>query len=514
VENYHLKIGRATDIKDKKEKLIYRFFEIIPGALSWLTLILVVLFSWKKPAWAAVFIIFFVIYYLFRTIYFSIHLSTCYRQMKTNENVDWTKKINQLQGNLKKDIYHLVILPTYKESLEILRGSLKSLVDSDWPKDKMVVVLSYEENGGLEAEKTAKIIENEFKNIFFRLLLTLHPKNLPGEIAGKGANETWGVKKAKEEIIDKLKIPYENIIMSAFDADTCVFPRYFSCLTYYYLTSKNPFYSSFQPIPLFMNNIWQAPPISRIFSFASSFWEMMCLERPEKLITFSSHAMSFKTLVEVDFKQTNVVSEDSRIFWQCFLKYDGNYQTIPIYYPVSMDANVAPTFLRTMKNVYKQQRRWAYGAENVAYFLFGFLKNKKIPFSKKLSLGFATFENYWSWATNSIIIFLLGWLPVTIGGEAFRQTLLSHNLPIFTSKILTLGMMGMIFSVTFSIFLLSPKMTDLGQKKYLFLILEWLLMPAIMVFLYAVPALDAQTRLMTGKYMGFWPTEKVRKKEN
>jgi cellulose synthase/poly-beta-1,6-N-acetylglucosamine synthase-like glycosyltransferase len=263
-----------------------------------------------------------------------------------------------------------------------------------------------------------------------------------------------------------------------------------------------------------MNNIWQAPPISRIFSFASSFWEMMCLERPEKLITFSSHAMSFKTLVEVDFKQTNVVSEDSRIFWQCFLKYDGNYQTIPIYYPVSMDANVAPTFLRTMKNVYKQQRRWAYGAENVAYFLFGFLKNKKIPFSKKLSLGFATFENYWSWATNSIIIFLLGWLPITIGGEAFQQTLLSHNLPIFTSKILTLGMMGMIFSVAFSLFLLSPKMTDLGQKKYLFLILEWLLMPAIMVFLYAIPALDAQTRLMTGKYMGFWPTEKIRKKEN
>jgi hypothetical protein len=269
--------------------------------------------------------------------------------------------------------------------------------------------------------------------------------------------------------------------------------------------------SSFQPIPLFLNNIWQAPPLSRIFSFAASFWEMMCLERPEKLITFSSHAMSFKTLVDVGFKQTNVVSEDSRIFWQCFLKYDGNYQVVPLYYPVSMDANVSSTFFKTMKNVYKQQRRWAYGVENVAYFLFGFLKNKKIPLSKKISLGFATFENYWSWATNSIIIFLLGWLPVTLGGEEFRRTLFSHNLPIFVSRILTIGMIGLVFSAIFSIFLISSRTRVRRQQKYLFLILEWFLIPLLMIFFYAAPALEAQTRLMIGKYMGFWPTEKVRK---
>jgi len=511
MEEYYLRIGRASDIENKKERMVYRFFEALPGVLSWLTLILVVLISWKRPVWAAIFIICFVVYYLFRTVYFSIHLSACYRQMRVNEKINWREKINQLPANFKREIYHLVIFPTYKESLEILRDSFKSLISSDWPKDKMIAILSYEEKGGAEAQKIAKIIENEFKDLFFKFLITSHPNNLPGEISGKGSNETWGAKEAKEKIIDPLKIPYENIIISAFDADTCVFPKYFSCLTYYYLTSKDPYRSSFQPIPLFMNNIWQAPPISRIFSFAASFWEMMCLERTEKLITFSSHAMSFKTLVEVNFKQTNVVSEDSRIFWQCFLKYDGNYQVIPIYYPVSMDANVAPTFLKTMRNVYKQQRRWAYGAENVAYFLFGFLKNEKISFSKKISFGFSTFENYWSWATNSILIFLLGWLPITIGGESFRQTLLSHNLPIFTSRILTLGMIGLVLSAIFSILLLSPRIMDIGRKKYLFLLLEWVFLPAIMIFFYAIPALDAQTRLMIGKYMGFWPTEKVRK---
>jgi hypothetical protein len=33
----------------------------------------------------------------------------------------------------------------------------------------------------------------------------------------------------------------------------------------------------------------------------------------------------------------------------------------------------------------------------------------------------------------------------------------------------------------------------------------------IVVFLSALPALDAQTKLMFGKYMEFWVTEKKRK---
>lgn len=253
-------------------------------------------------------------------------------------------------------------------------------------------------------------------------------------------------------------------------------------------------------------------PISRIFAFSATFWEMMCLERSEKLITFSSHSMSFKTLVEVDFYQTNVVSEDSRIFWQCFLKFDGDYQVVPIYYPLSMDANVSSTFFKTMKGVYKQIRRWAYGAENVPYYLFAFLKNKKIPFSKKFSFGFTAFETYWSWATNSIMIFMLGWLPILIGGEEFRQSLLSYNLPILTRNVLTIGMIGLVGSAYFSILILGSEFLQLGRKKYIVLTLEWFLLPIIMMFFVSLPGLEAQTRLMLGKYLGFWPTEKFRKK--
>lgn len=503
---YYLKIGRAAELKNPRERMIYRAFEIFPGAVSWLTLFLAVLLSWLKPVWISFFIIGFVLYWFFRTIYFSFHLSSCYNQMKKNEKIDWLKKLSKIKN--WQNIYHLIVLPMYQEPLEVIRETFNSLLNSDWPKERMIVVLTCEEKGDRE---TALATEKEFGGKFFKFLLTFHPAGLAGEIAGKGSNDAWGGRKAKELIIDRLKIPYENIIVSSLDADTCVFPKYFSCLAYYYLTQKNPTRCSFQPVPLFVNNIWQAPPISRIFAFSASFWEMMCQERPEKLLTFSSHSMSFKALVDVDFRQTNVVSDDSRIFWQCFLRYDGDYQVIPLYYPISMDANVAPTFLRTMKNVYLQQRRWAYGVGDIPYFLFGFLKNKKIALSKKLSLGFTLFETHWSWATASILIFMLGWLPIILGGEEFRQTLISYNLPIFTRNILTVSMLGLIGSAFFSILLLPPKPLDLGRRKHLILFLEWFLLPVIMIFFTALPSLVAQTRWMLGKYLGFWFTPKIRK---
>ncbi|MDO8436290.1 MAG: glycosyltransferase family 2 protein [bacterium] len=504
---YYLKVGRASDLKDKKERIIYRFFEILPGAISWFTIFLAILLSWLRPVWISISIIAFVIYWMFRTIYFSFHLRASFQQMKKNEKIDWLEKIKSFPK--QKEIYHLVVLPMYKESGKILKEALRSLISSDWPKEKMLIVLTCEEGGN----KTAAIeAEKEFSDKFFRFLLTFHPQNLPDEILGKGANESWGTKKAKDLIIDPLSIPYENIIVSSFDADTCVFPKYFSCLTYYYLFQKNPTRCSFQPVPLFVNNIWQAPPISRIFAFSATFWQMMCQERPEKLITFSSHSMSFRALVDVGFRQANAVSDDSRIFWQCFLYYDGDYKVVPLYYPIAMDANAASSFFRTMKNVYKQQRRWAYGAGDVPYFLFGFLKNPKIPFLKKFSLGFNIFEGHWSWATNSILIFLLGWLPLWLGSKEFGQSLLAYNLPSFVSRVLTIGMLGLIGSVYFSVLLLPPRPFGLGKKKYLFFILEWFLLPLIMIFFTSLPALEAQTRLMLGKYMGFWPTEKFRKK--
>ncbi|KKP82831.1 MAG: hypothetical protein UR82_C0030G0010, partial [Candidatus Moranbacteria bacterium GW2011_GWF1_35_5] len=89
---------------------------------------------------------------------------------------------------------------------------------------------------------------------------------------------------------------------------------------------------------------------------------------------------------------------------------------------------------------------WSLKYYDIAYYIFGFLKGEKNHLSKKISLGAWIIEGHWSWATNSIMVFLLGWLPLIVGGEIFSQTLLSYNLPLLTSRLLTLNMLGLIGS--------------------------------------------------------------------
>ena len=182
-----------------------------------------------------------------------------------------------------------------------------------------------------------------------------------------------------------------------------------------------------------------------------------------------------------------------------------------MYFPIYMDANVAPTIWQTFKNQYKQIKRWLYGAENNPYFMFGFLKNKKISLGRKLYFTFQIGEKTHASATNPLIIFLLGWLPLWVGGSEFNTNILSYNLPRVTSFIMYLAMFGLVTSALISTILLPPKPPNYGRFKWLWMVLQWLLFPINFIIFGALPALDAQTRLMFGKYMGFWTTPKIRR---
>ena len=78
---------------------------------------------------------------------------------------------------------------------------------------------------------------------------------------------------------------------------------------------------------------------------------------------------------------------------------------------------------------------------------------------------------------------------------------------------MTLAMLGLVSSAVLSIVLLPPRPPQFGRFKHFLMILQWLLFPVTTILLGALPALDAQTRLMLGKYMGFWVTPKARKSQ-
>src|SRR3989344_4046998 len=522
MEDY-LKLGRAADLANKKDRFIYRFFEILPGFLVWTTLTAIVIFSFTWPVAVAIFIIIFDVYWFVKTVYLALHLRIAFKQMRLNMKINWLQDLNQLPVTSYQlpatkswqDIYHLIILPTYKEGTEVISAALDGLLNANYPRNRMIVIISQEERAGKDFNHLiAEEIISKYQNQFLKLVIVGHPTSTPGELAGKGSNIAWAGKFAKREIVDTLGIRYDHVLVSALDVDTIVFPEYFGRLTHAFLTSQDPLHSSYQPVPFYTNNIWEAPSFARVVAFSSTFWHTIKQERMESDTTFSSHSMPFQALVDVGFWQTNMVSEDSRIFWQCFMRYDGHYKVEPLFYPVSMDANVAPTFWQTMINVYKQQRRWGYGVENVPYFIFGFYKNKAIPAIKKIKLTMTMLERFWSWATNAIMIFLLGWFPVIVGGNELNQTVLSFNLPFLTRAIMTFAMLGLVTSAVMTIFILPPRPPRFGKLKHVWMVLQWILFPATTILLGSVPGLEAQIRLMLGKYMGFWVTPKVRIKAN
>ncbi len=523
----YLKIGKATELSGSDRKL-YRALEILPGFLSLTTLIVLIFFSYFKPILVAFFLIAFDLYWLLLVVFLSIHLLGSYYKVKRIGRQNWPKKLfSMLPQKIKiknfkngsettktmswQDIVHLVIFPTYNESLDVIRASFKAIINSGYPLDKIIAVLATEERGGREAADRAKAIEQEYGGQFRNFLVTVHPDGLVGELKGKGANQAFAAKSAKKNIIDKEKLDYDKIIVSVFDIDTVIYPDYFFVLTYNFLNSEYPHQLSYQPIPVYHNNIWQAPFFARVAAASNTFWQMMQQIRQEKLATYSSHAMTWRALNEIGFWSTSMVSEDSRIFWHCFIYYNGDYAVQPLYYPVSMDVCMDEGLILSAKNLYRQQRRWGWGVENIPYLIFNTIKSRqKIPKAKFFSRILVQLYGFHSWATNALIIAVIGWLPMFLGGDRFNATVLSANLPLVARTLMTLAMFGLVLSAVLSTLLLPPKPKKYRPTIYLTMLLQWAILPISIIIFGSIPGLEAQIRLMLGKYLGFWVTPKSR----
>ncbi|MFA5134579.1 MAG: glycosyltransferase family 2 protein [Patescibacteria group bacterium] len=496
----------ATLLTDYRK---YRLLEILPGFFVWTTFLLAVVFSFIQPIWAIYFIIVFDLFWLIRIVYMLVFMVISYVRYRRTVKVDWFNEVQRIPSWEK--YYHAVFIPTYKEPIEVLRSSFEALVNNRYPLNKFVVILAGEDRDEANFRMIASRLEREYGHRFQKLIVTLHPSGTHGEVPGKGANINWAGHRAKE-YIDAQGWPYENVIVSSFDSDTCVHPQYFTYLTYTYARHPNPTRASYQPMALFNNNVWESPALTRVISYSTTFWLLTEQSRPDRMFTFSSHSMSFKALVDVDFWQSDIVTEDSRICLQCIMEYDGDYEVVPLHLPVSMDVVVGKSFWKTVKAQYVQQRRWAYGVENFPYMAWNFFRNKKIPFFKKFRYTFNQVEGVYSWATAPILIFVLGYLPMWVANYRGFTSITSQTTPELLQGIMTAAMVGLIIQAILSTTLLPERPRNYRAWKLAIMVLQWALVPVTLILFGSFPAVEAQTRLMLGKYLGFHVTEKVRKK--
>ncbi len=551
---------------DPGEHRTQRILEIIPGGLAWTVIIGMFLSSWIFPIGAAVFVIVFDVYWIFLTMYVAFFSVISYRGLRRGMRINWWERmvrirekeryLAEVEGRIRhlgrvlreerlrsgerrivrrerrelrrfaaelralvrsghdildyREIVHAVFLPTAVEGPEIIEPSLRAIADSNFPNSQIIVILATEEREPAE-NRLPKVayLREMFGDTFRDFLVTTH-EVAEGELKCKAANATYAARKLAT-YLDEHGISRERVIFSNFDCDSVVHPEYFSALTYAYITEPDRLRRAYQPIPMYDNNIWDTNAFVRVTMIGSSFWHMYQGTRKE-MVTFSSHSEPFDTLVRVGFWPVNIISEDSIIYWKAFAHFHGDYRVRVIPLPISLDATLAETYWKTITNSYRQKRRWAYGIEGFPVTMRAIWPDRHMPFFRKIRVTFEMLEGHFSWAVAPLILSLLGWLPLFFGGTVFNESVLAHNLPEVTQMLMRTSLGGLVVFVLLSLFMLPPRPKRYGKFRSLLMFLQWFLAP-FFALLGALPAIDAQTRLMLGKYFGeFWVTEKVRKK--
>jgi hypothetical protein len=550
------------------ERWFIRFLEIVPGAVTWSVLILPVVLSLIEPVWVAYFIIAFDLYWMIKSFRLALNLIRGYRRLHDAQLVDWNARLAELHniskaqvqneaaleaivtqhpevvhwwrngGKARKKylglldcrnrlaqlkvhepvimnpdtIYNVVILATVNESMDILEPSVRSLTEVDFPLSQLILVIAYEERGGAQTESNALTLIKKYGDKFSLAMAVKHPAGLPGELkgGGKGPNITFAGRKLTAEIT-KRGIDPEHVVVTTFDSDHRASRNYFSYLTYLYATDPNRVHKSYQPIPMFYNNIWDVPAPMRVIATGNSFWLLMETMRPHRLRNFAAHAQSLAALIATDYWSLTSIVEDGFQFWRTYFTFDGDHEVIPVYTQVYQDAVLAATYLKTFKVQFYQLRRWAWGIGDFSYVVRNSIANTRIPWSNKLPQIGRLFEGHFSWATAPLLLTFVAWLPLYLNRQ-FSYQALAHNLPIITSRILTLASVTILITIFISLISLPPKPARYRKTRFLGMVLQWVLLPVTSIGFSAFAAINAQTRLMFGKYVGFYITEKATKK--
>lgn len=546
-------INTATSYVDSR--WFYRLLEIIPGSITWLLLLSPIILSFFYPVAVAYFIIAFDIFWLLKSIRMSFSLVRGHQKSQETESINWSNRLLELSNvenslksankhlelaigrkaprsyikSLKKEvdrlqllvdhqailfdpkkITHCIIMPLYNESIEVIRPAIDALAKSDYDPKKILFVFSYEQRGGASSKATAMQLEKEFKHSFGEYVTYMHPDGIVGELKGKGANISFAGKKILQSI-KKRGTPTQDVIVTTLDCDHRVHPEYLSRLTYAYCTNPNRRHSSFQPLALFNNNIWDVPAPMRVIATSNSFWVMIESVRQGRLRNFASHAQSLDALEDTDFWSITSPVEDGHQFYRSYFAFNGDYMVDPLFIPIYQDAVLAGSYPRTFTAQFKQLQRWAYGISDFPYVVKNSIKNKEIPLGNKLIQIGRLLEGHISWSTAPLILTFAAWAPLYLN-VSFNKQALAHQLPIVASNILTLATIGLFVTIWISFIMLPKRPPHHGRYKIIFMILQWVLVPITAIVFGAFAAISAQTRLMLGKYLGFTVTEKAVKK--
>jgi hypothetical protein len=181
--------------------------------------------------------------------------------------------------------------------------------------------------------------------------------------------------------------------------------------------------------------------------------------------------------------------------------FNGNYAVIPMYIPIYQDAVLSNTLIKTLKAQFIQLRRWMYGASDIAYMASQlFTRQRTIPFWNGFVWFVRALDGYVTAASVSIIVAVGAWIPLLINNQAYHD-IVAHQLPDVVSTLQRVALIGLVILVFQAFKLLPPRPARYKRHRTIGMVLQWVLMPVTAIVYLSFAALNAQGRLLLGKYL-------------
>jgi hypothetical protein len=516
-----------TDLEipyEKDRRGHYRWFEILPGFLSYTLLVLPLILALINVALAVFFV---------RGLGYATRAIAGYRTMKKHMRLDWPglnadldvgavtgPQIERPRWHLKnlarldkrlydmrpKDLLHAVIIATVNESREVLEPTIQAVLASDYDPKKMVLVMAYEGRAGKEAEERVLELLDMYGSQFKHAMAVRHPARMKGEIIGKGANITYAARRLHKYLQEE-KIDPTKVLVTTLDSDNRPDRRYFAALSYVYCVVPNPLRASYQPLAMYTNNIWDAPTMMRVIATGNNLFYIVNTQRPHLSRNFSAHAQPMQALIEMDFWSVRTVVEDGHQFWRSYFRYDGDYRVYPFSIPIYQDAVLADGYLKTIKAQFVQLRRWTYGASDVAYIADkGFWHHNSAPKADVFAKLMRTLWDHVNWATSALLVWYIGFVPALF----HPQSLPANELPLIVSRVQRFGLLGLLITAYVCLVTLPPRPSRYKRHRSLLMLGQWILLPVTSVGFGSAAAFNSQTRLIFKRYISrFDVTEKA-----
>ncbi len=527
-----------------KRTKLYRFFEVLPGLLSFAMILALFILSFISPTLGAIYLLIVITITLVKAIGIAVRTVQGYKEIQNAMRVDWHSRLEdlknphgrfeQLRGrdsnefaydehveNLRAisvspddfpavdKVYHAVIMVAYNEGMETLVPTVEAVMNTTFPNERIIFFMGYEERGGAEIEACAKELKRRYKDEFYDFVIVKHPENLPNEIKGKGPNLTYAGERLAEYVV-KHHLKKDQIIVTSLDSDNRMSKSYLDYVAYEFIVHENRKRMAFQPVSIFTNNIWDASAPMRVIAVSNSFFNVINVKRPHLLRNFASHSQPLDALEEMNFWSKRTIVEDGHQYWRSLFHFRGKYEVLSIKVPIYQDAVIEETFMKTVKAQFVQLRRWDYGASDVAYVGVRMVDKKR----RRMPLWFL-FPKFWrlldghvTLAAMSPIVAFGGWIPRLMNVQS--RELLTYNLPNTVSWIQLFASLGLMVTVFISLRMLPPRPKKYNRIKSVGMVAQWILSPVVAILYQSAAAFYAQTRLLTGHYMeNFEVTKKV-----